>query len=564
MIIESLELNNFGPFSHYNIKFPEESHSCILLTGKNNEGKSSILFAIRLVAIAMQSVDRPKLRIIIKGDEYYRLPQHITSEINIGKTLHNYAGDNAKITAIFSSGLKIIVYLDEIHDLIYSDFVGQINPDIRDIIGFIPPLGPLAENEELLTIKHIEASINSSLAPRHLRNHLKQIITSEEYNLIQQLINESWPSIKLLECTHDIDYNLLKCYFKEKTIDREIAWAGQGLQVWFQIITHLIRLRHCSLMIFDEPEINLHPEKQNDLVNIMNEYFGGDTIIATHSVELMNNVNVSHILHIQKLKSSPIIKSSDDRLSLELIRSQIGSNFNLVASQFEKCDILLFAEDNYDYKIIDAFMNLMRIKRNIFFIPLHGFAEYDKAKYYKNAYKMLIGKEVPSIVLLDRDYYPEEYLRAAKNSLEKYNIRAVFTPGKEIENCFIHPKLIKDIITTEHFENFEYYWNKIYQDEYHDSYGSFLTLHSKFLPKHLDIKTITKKYGLKFESYWNNIKKRHLWIGGKKALKYLRNYYSKTYRSNISQKELNERIVKLKIGEIEKMINAIIDPLAIG
>ena len=426
MIIESLELKNFGPFLHYKIKFPQGHHSCVLLTGKNNEGKSNIIFAIRLVALATQTIGKPKFRVLVNGDEFFKLPQQDINDINIGRTLHNYAGGMAEVIARFSSGLKIIVYMDETENLIYAEHLGRISPFVREIFGFIPPLGPLAEAEEFLTTKHIQASINTSLAPRHLRNHLKQILSVDEYNSVQRLINESWQSIKLLECTHDLNTNILQCFFKEKTIDREIAWAGQGLQVWFQIITHLVRLRECSMLIFDEPEINLHPEKQNDLINILNEFYLGDVIIATHSVELMNNVNVSHILHIQKATASPKIKLAKDKISLDLVRSKIGSNFNLIASQFEHCDMLLFTEDTFDFKLVDTFLEMMGRKIRMFNIPLHGFSEYNKAIYYKDAYRLLIGKDVPSVVLLDKDYYPLDYLQKVKAYLEKHKIKTVF------------------------------------------------------------------------------------------------------------------------------------------
>ena len=46
--------------------------------------------------------------------------------------------------------------------------------------------------------------------------------------------------------------------------------------------------------------------------------------------------------------------------------------------------------------------------------------DMNKARYYKNAYKLLIGKEVPSVVLLDKDYYPIDHLNAVGDSLKKH------------------------------------------------------------------------------------------------------------------------------------------------
>src|SRR5262249_44830134 len=160
----------------------------------------------------------------------------------------------------------------------------------------------------------------------------------------------------------------------------------------FQIISHLVRLRNTSILVLDEPEINLHPEKQNDLIRILKEYYGGSIIIATHSIELMNNVKISHIVHVKKNHTKPRIKTTSDRLNLELVRSQVGSNFNFIASQFEDVELVIFTEDVEDFKIISELAKNYSIEKKAFNIPVHGFSEYNKAIHYKKAYELLIGK----------------------------------------------------------------------------------------------------------------------------------------------------------------------------
>ena len=281
----------------------------------------------------------------IISKSHFKLPQQDTEGLNIGRILHNYTGELARIIGTFEDGFKITVYLSEKHDLIYANYSGVIPKKSSNILGFIPPLGPVAEREEFLSLSHIRRNINTSLAPRHLRNHLAQVLSRDEYAMVQAIVSTSWPNIRLLDYEHHYEDNTLSCYFKEGRIEREIAWAGQGLQVWFQIITHLIRLRNTSVLVLDEPEINLHAEKQNDLIQVLKDHHIGSVIIATHSVELMNNVDVSHIVHVQKKANKPTIKHSKDRAYLDIVRSQVGSNFNLIASQFESVDLILFTED---------------------------------------------------------------------------------------------------------------------------------------------------------------------------------------------------------------------------
>ncbi|MEW6607119.1 MAG: AAA family ATPase [bacterium] len=556
MRLRNLKLSNFGPFFSYEIPFVEEEPVCLLLTGKNNEGKSTIIFALKLIASASQSFNN-KQRIVLDHNTYYRLSQQSIENINIGRTLHNYSGEIAQITATFENNLTIEVFLNEPRNLIYADYSGYLPSDIKDIFGFIPPLGPLAEDEEYLTMKHIRASLNTTLAPRHLRNHFAQLLTKEEYQLVQEIINSTWSSIKLFDYEYHSQDNTLRCFFQENKIDRELAWAGQGLQVWFQIVTHLVRLRNTSILVLDEPEINLHAEKQNDLISILHQYYHGSVIIATHSIELMNNVNVSHIIHICKSSSSPKIKSTTDRVYLDLVRSHVGSNFNLVASQFETYDRLIFTEELSDFKIIAALADGFGISNNAFGIPLNGFCEYPKAKYYRDAYKILIGRDIPCVVVLDRDYYPEEHLQEVSQNLAKDNIAVIFTPGKEIENCFLFPIIIEKFIQMEDRNKFVEFWEQLFKDQYLDCYGSYLTLHEKFLPPRIDLKTITKQYTPIFNTLWNESTKRHLVIGGKTALKKLRTFYQGLTKRNLTQQDLINELVKTRVTEVEQMLNAV-------
>jgi len=553
MRIKRLIFDNFGPFRRYDVPFTEEESACVLLTGKNNEGKSNIILGLKLLSSACRSIGRRQMRVLIDGTEFFKLPQQDIQDINIGRMLHNYAGEHAQVHGIFEGGLTVTVYLDEHENLIYAEYDGKIPTDSAEVLGFIPPLGPLAESEEILGLKHVKASINTSLAPRHLRNHLAQILSSEEYAMVQEIIATTWPEIRLLDYEYNYADNTLSCFFKEGRIERELAWAGQGLQVWFQIITHLIRLRGSSVLVLDEPEINLHAEKQNDLIQVLRERHKGSVIIATHSAELMNNVDVSHIVHVQKKNRNPTLKKTTDRMFLNLVRSQIGSNFNLIASQFEAVDLILFTEDANDFMIIRKLAEAFRFNVKTFNIPLHGFSQYPKALHYRDAYRLLIGGETPHTVLLDRDYYPEDYLEKAKNELATADIATVFTPGKEIENIFLSPRILHKLIPENHYADFESFWDDIFEHKRLDAYSSYITLHKQFLPSKLDTKTITKRFTPVFDNAWANKKTRHLVIEGKAALGSLRSYFRQVTGTNLTMQKLIQTCVAVNDSDAREI-----------
>jgi energy-coupling factor transporter ATP-binding protein EcfA2 len=558
MRLEQLSLKDFGPFRRYKVSFIDEDQVCILLTGKNNEGKSSLINALKLLNAATKVINKTKQEFKINGNYYYRLLQQDTENLLIGRMIHNYTDNVAEISGKFRDGLTINVYLDPTEEMIYSNFEGNIPRDIQNIFGFIPPLGPISEEEDVISkLQYLKASIETSLAPRHLRNHLYQILSSDEFNLVREIIKKSWPGIELMNYEHNYRRNKIYCYYKEDRVEREISWAGQGLQVWFQIVTHLVRLRKSSILILDEPEINLHPEKQNDLIRILRDYYFGSIIIATHSMELMNNVSVSHIINVQKKHSEPKFKSTDDRTYLNLVRSQVGSNFNLIASQFEEFDLIVFTEDTFDFKILQHLASGYKISKKAFNIPIHGFSEFKKCIAYKHAYHLLIGKDIQYTAVLDRDYYPEEYLFRVKQSLVGDGIRVIYTLGKEIENTFLFPDILSLLIDSELTEKFLAIWNQMFVDFRMGSFGSFLTLHKQFLNSGIDMKTVTTLHGPTFEHCWNDPDKRHLIVEGKEALSTLRSFYREQKKTNLNQSVLIDAAIKSKNNEIRCFVEEI-------
>ena len=423
MRIRRLTFENFGPFPEYQIEFPTDDQAFILLVGKNNQGKSTILRALKLINDATKVIGKTKFKYYTEETYFYKLLKQDVGDIRIGRLIYNYKDDNGKIICEFDNDFTIIIYLDQSKDIIYADYSGKIPSDLVDLMGIIPHLVPVAENEEIISnTTYLKANINSSLAPRHLRNYFAHILTDEQFNFIQKIIESSWDKIKLDSVNFIREENKLECFYTEDEILREIAWAGQGLQIWFQIITHFVLLLKKKILILDEPEVNLHPEKQNELASIINQYFVGDTIIATHSIELMNNKNITHIININKRLSKTTFIYSSDIIHLEEIRSQIGSGFNFIASQFEDVDCLIFTEDSDDYKILKSIAESLDIKIKDYNIAINGFQQYKSIVYYKKAYSKLIGKDSLYKVVLDRDYFPDSYLLEIKEFLRKDGI----------------------------------------------------------------------------------------------------------------------------------------------
>jgi energy-coupling factor transporter ATP-binding protein EcfA2 len=551
--LKRLVLDDYGPFSHYEVDFPKDDNAFVLLTGRNNEGKSTIINALRLIASATKvagkggpSTSRP----LLKQD---------TEHLHIGRMIHEYEGGMAQISAVFSNGSQIEVYLDEDRNSVYCQHSTGLPKDASEVFGLMPPLAPLAEEEQLLDKRHVQRSLNTTLAPRHLRNHLFSLLTPEQLMLVRKIVNDSWEDVELLNCEHNPKTNELNCYYSEGGVGREICWAGQGLQVWFQIIAHMVRLMGTSVLVLDEPEIFLHAQKQNDLVHLLREYYDGSVIVATHSIELMNNVDISHILHVKKAQSKPKIKSTTDRRFLEAARSQVGSSFNLYASQFEDVGVLIFTEDEFDFKVVSGLAKAYGITKKAFNVPIHGFSEYHKAIPYKEAYEKFFDKQIQYSVLLDSDYYPEEWLEVIREELAKHNLKTFFTPGKEIENVLLDEQMLYEIASRKYVKETKQFLQGLFDSEYDECCSTFLSLHQKFPPgAKKDPKTVYKEQKPRFDSAWKNPESRLRFIDGSIALPRIRKFYAERFGMRLSTAFLIDRVTKSKdSGTLKKFVQGL-------
>lgn len=240
MKIKQIKLSKFGPFYNYTLNLETKEEVCLLITGKNNEGKSNIILALKLIDAAFRVINKKRYEITVNSISYFEFLKQDTEDYLIQKMVYNYGDNIAIIKADFEKEFNLTIYVDPVIDKIYCEYDGKIEKDFESIFGFIPPLGPIAEKENLIkNISYLKASLNTSLAARHFRNHLVQSLDKGDLELIKQIIKNSWKGIQLVD--YKIDYfneSRISCFFREKGFDREISWAGQGLQVWFQIITH--------------------------------------------------------------------------------------------------------------------------------------------------------------------------------------------------------------------------------------------------------------------------------------------------------------------------------------
>lgn len=103
----------------------------------------------------------------------------------------------------------------------------------------------------------------------------------------------------------------------------EIGYMGSGLQMWLQIIWFICKSANSETVILDEPDVYMHPDLQRSLVKIVKNRFK-QVIIASHSVEILSEVNPENVLMIDKSKQT--MKFSSDIISVQNTLENLGSS----------------------------------------------------------------------------------------------------------------------------------------------------------------------------------------------------------------------------------------------
>src|SRR5205823_1555341 len=120
---------------------------------------------------------------------------------------------------------------------------------------------------------------------------------------------------------------------------RELVWAGDGMQVYVQVLLHLFRNRAADVVVLDEPDVYLHADLQRRLLRLLTE-MGTQAIIASHSTELVAEAPPESVVWIDRSRSVAIRAPSGPVLTE--LSSTIGSQFNLRLARVLRSRVALF------------------------------------------------------------------------------------------------------------------------------------------------------------------------------------------------------------------------------
>lgn len=465
MALKRIELNNFKAFERFRCNL--RPHSTYLI-GPNNAGKSTLVAALRTAASMLQHARHRK------PDDYRLHDGNHHHVYSFATERHGLKGQNlafemrtkqqVSVAVVFSDGACLrAVWPPEGSDderpffyLIDGDGVQPRRPtDVRDRfpeMATVPVLAPVEDEESVLSEDYVRANLGTRLSSRHFRNQLTLVKHSAIEPLDWERLLEafaSWcPEVTITSLTNrwSGDSTYYDLFYTEpgRRAEKEISWAGDGIQVWLQVIAQVERLRgHADVIILDEPDLFLHADLQRRLVRLVDD-LDAQVVMATHSPEVIGEASMDSLVWVDKSRSTSVRRRSD--ADLRAFGSELGTQFNIGLARALRSSTVLFVEGQ-DMKVLRQIAQKLGFSQlasetSIAVVPLEGKTNAPSARSFKMITDAYLGKHVTAFVVLDRDYWTDERASGTEDEFRSAGLRAHVWKRKELESYLLEPAAV--------------------------------------------------------------------------------------------------------------------------
>jgi energy-coupling factor transporter ATP-binding protein EcfA2 len=462
-MLQSLRLQNFRGFRDHTVEFTQ---FCILM-GQNNAGKTTIIEALRIIALAQAKAPQANFR---SAPDW--LAPELTGavyEVSLGsigfehETVHHqYQKESpAIIIATLRNGCTVKVVIGPETGDVFCQLTERggkkaisrrisSNPKFGQIL-VMPPVGQLLLHEVPITEDYMRKNAVGFRAHRHFRNQLYRNLSA--FAIFREVAEESWQSlqirdIELITSERGQEYRLP---VRDGPFVSEVGQQGSGLQAWLQTLWFLTTTPKRATLVLDEPDVYLHADLQRKLLKILGSSGINQVVVATHSVEMISDVSFEEVVPVKKRgRYSRPLKNQEE---LQKASESVGSLHNLQLSKIADSGCILFVEGK-DKAYLSEIAFKVRPAAYDRFVALptfsiQGFNNWPRAALTAAAFHEASCGRIKSKIILDRDYKSDGELKRVLIESSKSDLEVIYWKRKEIENYFLVPAAIFRALKTE-------------------------------------------------------------------------------------------------------------------
>jgi len=359
--LESIEISNFKAIQSITIPLSEVT----IMVGPNSSGKSSVLQAIHWAARAASYIPPKNQSEVVSFERLDYSPSseplttaykgELSSDTKTDPTtvVFNHKQTDNEVPA---ATIRIWAARNRGGISVHIEGGSAVTPfKQRDevITAYIPGLAGLSEKETILVKPLLRRQAASGDAGGVLRNVLFNIASRQpgeadneaaiaRVSRLNQLIQIVHPGVNIEVSFDDREDINIQAVFDDSLLSgvrRPLEAAATGVLQVVQIFAYLILFRP-KLLLIDEPDAHLHPDKQERLIEALEQAaseFNVQIIITTHSPNIVRAASSS--TQLLWVKNGELIDKDD-----EAIRALLGWG------GLDK-KILFFVEDEDDRPI---------------------------------------------------------------------------------------------------------------------------------------------------------------------------------------------------------------------
>jgi predicted ATPase len=572
-MIKELRISNFRCYNNVTIVFKDIS----ILVGKNNSGKSTLIEALRISAVVTNRYKNLQYQtspswLKLETDSYGVSPSIENLDISRQNIFYYYGDPPSKIEVIFNNKTRIETYVGE-DASIFSIIFDQNNTEIKNksqakiveipVINILPQISPLRREEKIVKFQTVQSNLLTKLSSRNFRNQIKYF--NDDFPKFRDLAEKTWKGLTIDNIKNVSGFmdEPLQLMVRDNGFTAEIGWMGHGLQMWLQTMWFIARSVKQSIVILDEPDVYMHADLQRRLIRLITSQFQ-QLIIATHSVEIMAEVESENILPIDSNKRR--LTHARSLPFVQKLIDDIGSIHNIeIARIFTSKKFLIVEGDKDDVKILSLLQGILFPETHEPFdtIPktfVEGWGGWQRVIGAKNVFQD-INLEIRVYCIFDSDYHTQEEKDERKNDAETHSLNLHIWSKKEIENFLLLPEVIFRTINKSKRKgtlSVEIIENKL--DEIAEKYKSELYLdfatEIQNRNRQLALKSASNEAAIYLDPIWD--KNKLSLLPGKKIISELSSWSQEQYNANLNSFKIARNINKNEISiEVKHLIEKI-------
>lgn len=454
-MIKTIEFLRFRGFERLHAHLTPHAY----IVGPNSAGKSTVLEAIAIAEKCLKKArkNRPKMRVQHRGEEWAAYP--LSSEIDDedDPVRYEFGTAETRVSVWWSDDACIHIVWPEDTAEDNAPFFYLCSRDgsqPRDLpttralfppVTVVPVVTPLDRDEELKDARYVKKHSATRLASRHFRNHALLMSQDDQWEAYKEFCAPWLPEIQLLDVQAYHWENHLAVFYSEggTRTPKELAWAGDGIQIWVQLLWHIFRATEAETLVLDEPEVYLHPDLQRRLVRLLNE-LGAQIILASHSVDVITEAPAEGVLWVDRRTGGARRAKSNQALSA--LSDSLGSSYNLTLARSMRARLVI-ASDCEDLRILRMLagrvgaVNLAN-ENATSLVQLRTVDNWSATEGLGEVLREVLPTHLPAIVLLQAGHRPIAQNKQLVEHLTAPDISVKFWRRAELENYVLAPEAI--------------------------------------------------------------------------------------------------------------------------